>query len=95
MITVEVVYATEQFVEIINVNLDEGSTVLQAIEISDIRNKYPGIEVSEGRVGIYSKICHLDDVVSQGDRIEIYRPLRADPKEARRLRAERQKSAQN
>ena len=56
---------------------------------------FPEINIDENKVGIYSKLCELDTVLEDGDRVEIYRPLKADPKEARRSRALSQKTVQN
>lgn len=95
MIKIEVVYATEKYVETVSLSLDYGSTVSAAIEKSEIIKKHPEINIDENKVGIYSKLCELDTVLEDGDRVEIYRPLKADPKEARRSRALSQKTVQN
>jgi hypothetical protein len=64
-----------------------GTTILQAINGSGITELAPEIDVSVMRVGIYGKLKPLDTVLREHDRIEIYRPLIADPKETRRRRA--------
>jgi putative ubiquitin-RnfH superfamily antitoxin RatB of RatAB toxin-antitoxin module len=92
MISVEVVYATEMFVETIPLDMEDGSTVCDAIDQSDIIHAHTDIDLSKNKVGIFSKFCGLDKVLEDGDRVEIYRPLKADPKVARRMRAERQKT---
>ncbi len=69
--------------------LPAGSRVADAIETSGIRREWPGIEIRDDRLGIYSRKAAIDTVLSDGDRVEIYRPLRVDPKEARRRRARR------
>ena len=66
-----------------------GSTVLDAIRGSGLLERFPEIDISSQSVGIWGRVCALDVVVAGGDRIEIYRPLLVDPKEARRLRARR------
>ncbi|MEC4719431.1 RnfH family protein [Noviherbaspirillum sp. CPCC 100848] len=67
----------------------EGSTLGQAIEQSGLLQEVPGIDLGSARVGIYGKLKSLDTILRDRDRIEIYRPLIADPKEARRRRAGR------
>jgi putative ubiquitin-RnfH superfamily antitoxin RatB of RatAB toxin-antitoxin module len=64
------------------------TTILQAITNSGIVQQAPEIDVSVMRVGIYGKLKTLDTVLREHDRIEIYRPLIADPKDSRRRRAE-------
>ncbi len=91
MIHVEVIYATEKNVEIVPLSVEPGSTVLSAINQSGIISKFPDINLDFNKVGIFSKLCNLDTVVNDGDRLEVYRPLKADPKDARRMRADRQK----
>ena len=62
-------------------------TVRAAIEASGVLNDFPDIELTRNRVGIFSKLAQLDTPLRDGDRVEIYRPLQVDPKEARRRRA--------
>lgn len=93
MFTVEVVYALLHTQMIFHVEVENQTTIKQAIIKSGILNQYPEINLSENKVGIYNQIRKLDDIVNAGDRIEIYRPLIADPKEVRRKRAEKQKNA--
>lgn len=95
MITVEVAFAKnaeEQFLVAIQITKD--STVAQAIELSGVLQKYPEIDLSTTKIGIFSKIVSLSDLLKNGDRIEIYRPLLMDPKQARLLRAKRKKIKQ-
>jgi len=70
-------------------NLPLGATVRDAIEQSGILQMAPEIDLSVCRVGIYGKLKSQDTVLRRGDRVEIYRPLIADPKESRRKRAEK------
>jgi putative ubiquitin-RnfH superfamily antitoxin RatB of RatAB toxin-antitoxin module len=84
---VEVAYATPDQQTILQVTVAAGSTIETAIDRSGILEHYPEIDLSQQKVGIFSKICALSDVVSHGDRIEIYRSLTIDPKESRRQRA--------
>ena len=86
---VEVAFATAEAQLIVSVDLPDGSvmTVQEVITASGIEQKLPDIDLVEMKVGIFSKICQLDAVVRQGDRVEIYRPLQQHPMDARRNRA--------
>ncbi|XNM68661.1 RnfH family protein [Escherichia coli] len=86
-IAVEVAYALPQKQYLQRVTLDEGATVEQAIQASGLLTLRDDIDLTKNKVGIYSRPVKLDDVVHDGDRVEIYRPLIADPKELRRQRA--------
>lgn len=86
-IRVEVVYALPSRQEVIGVNLPEGSSVLQAIEASGLLRKYPDIDLAKNKLGVYAKLSKPDAVLRDRDRVEIYRPLIADPKEVRKQRA--------
>lgn len=88
-IAVEVAYALPQKQYLQRVTLDEGATVEQAIQASGLLMLRDDIDLSKNKVGIYSRPAKLQDVVNDGDRVEIYRPLIADPKELRRQRAEK------
>ena len=87
-IAVEVAYALPQKQYLQRVMLDEGATVEQAIQASGLLTLRDDIDLAKNKVGIYSRPAKLDDVVHDGDRVEIYRPLIADPKELRRQRAQ-------
>ena len=87
MINVEVAYATGKFVELISLNVIEGTTVIQAIHQSGVMELHPEIDITAGKIGIYSRLCAEDTVLKEGDRIELYRPLKADPKQTRHKRA--------
>lgn len=88
-IGVEVVYALKDRQEIASVKLPKGATIKDAIEASGLMEKYPEISLEKtgNKVGIYAKLAPLTTEVRDRDRIEIYRPLIADPKEVRRKRA--------
>ncbi len=87
-IPVEIAYARPDEQVILSLEVDAGTTVGQAIELSEILKKYPEIELmSKNKVGIFGKLTKLDQVLRPKDRIEIYRPLIADPKEVRKRRA--------
>ncbi|WP_333499679.1 RnfH family protein [Kluyvera sp. CHPC 1.2972] len=87
-IAVEVAYALPQKQYLQRVTLDEGATVEQAIQASGLLTLRDDIDLTKNKVGIYSRPVKLDDVIHDGDRVEIYRPLIADPKELRRQRAQ-------
>lgn len=86
-ITVEVAYATATNQRIITVKIEEGATIEKVIDCSGILEIFPEIDLLKQKVGIFSKPKKLTDLVSDGDRVEIYRSLLIDPKEARRRRA--------
>lgn len=88
-IAVEVAYALPEKQYLRQVKLDEGATVEQAIVASGLLILRTDIDLAKNKVGIYSRPAKLTDVVNNGDRVEIYRPLIADPKELRRQRAEK------
>ena len=90
-INIEVVYGTPEKQLILEVLVDSNATVEQTIEISGMSQHFPEIDLSENKVGIWNRTCKLTDTLKDGDRIEIYRPLIADPKEVRRMRAEKAK----
>ena len=88
---VEVVYALPQTQKLVKLRLPPGSTVQQAIEASGLIEEYPQIDLTRNKVGVFSKIVSLHTPLHDCDRVEIYRPLIADPKDARRQRAKRGK----
>lgn len=92
-IAVEVAYALPEKQYLQRVTLDDGATVEQAILASGLLDLRDDIDLNVNKVGIYSRPAKLQDVVRDGDRVEIYRPLIADPKELRRQRAEKSASA--
>lgn len=86
-IHVEVVYALPERLELIRLTLPAGATLQQALEVSGLLPKHSEISLETGKFGIYSKLAKLDTVLRERDRVEIYRPLIADPKEVRKQRA--------
>ena len=84
---VEVAYAEPERQALLQVEVPAGSTVGQAIDLSGIREQFADLRIEADAVGIFSRKVPLDHVLQDGDRVEIYRPLIADPKEARRERA--------
>lgn len=88
-ITIEVVYALPDKQYLRTVTLEEGATVEEAIKASGLLSLRKDIDLKSNKVGVFSRPVKLDDTLQDGDRVEIYRPLIADPKEMRRQRAER------
>ena len=86
-IMVEVAYALPEEQVIISIKVPTIFNVQQAIEKSGIQKKFPSIDLSKNKVGIFGKKTTLDHTLNDRDRIEIYRPLILDPKEMRRKRA--------
>ncbi len=86
-IRVEVVYALPAKQELLTVKVAPGTTVRQAIEASGILEKYPEIDLAKNKLGVFAKLTKPDTVLRDRDRVEIYRPLIADPKEVRKQRA--------
>ena len=86
-IKVEVAYAKPDTQVILQLDVAEGTTLEQAIKSSGILEKFPEIDPDNSKVGIFGKIAKPDTVLRNLDRVEIYRPLIADPKESRRKRA--------
>lgn len=74
---------------VISLELAAGSTVGQAIAESKLAQRYPELDLARARVGIYGRRVSADTVLANGDRVEVYRALLADPKQARRRRASR------
>lgn len=87
LINVEVCYARPDLQVKIPLQIPVGSTVREAIKVSGILQQLPGMDLSHAQVGIFSQVCSLDRLLQEADRVEIYRPLLQDPKEARRQRA--------
>ena len=84
---VQVVYALPALAVLRAVTLHEGATVGDALAASGLLRECPEIDLARNRVGLWGRLVTIDTVVGDGDRVEIYRPLVADPKEARRARA--------
>ena len=87
MMRVEVVYALPGAHDFSALALAPGSTVADALAASGVAARHPGIDLS--RLGIFGRRVGRDTPLADGDRVEIYRPLALDPKEARRERAKR------
>jgi putative ubiquitin-RnfH superfamily antitoxin RatB of RatAB toxin-antitoxin module len=90
-IMVEIAYALPEQQVIIPIRMAEGTTAEDAIKASGIINKFPEIDLGINKIGVFGKLAKLDVVLRNLDRVEIYRPLVADPKEVRRQRANESK----
>ena len=88
MLSIEVVFATPELQELLPIKLPAGSTVADAIAASKIADLFPADDIGSLAVGIWGKPCARSRVLSDGDRIEIYRNLPLDPRDARRRLAE-------
>ncbi len=86
-ITVEVAYALPNEQSVVKLDLPEGATIEQAIQLSGLLQRHPEIDLSRNKVGIFGQVQKLDRVLVDHDRVEIYRPIICDPKEVRRQRA--------
>lgn len=88
-IAVQVVYALPGAQEVVELMLPPGATAGRALVMSGLLERYPEIDLRACRIGIYGRLVREDTALRDGDRVEIYRPLIADPKQARRRRASR------
>jgi len=86
-INIEVCYALPEKQELVRVTLPLGTTLLQALEASGLLQKHPEIDLKKNKFGVFAKLSKPDSVLRDRDRVEIYRPLIADPKEVRKQRA--------
>ena len=84
---VEVAYALAEKQSLISIEVEKGTTLKEAVEASGILDTFDEIDLSKDRVGIFSKFATLETVLREKDRVEIYRPLIADPKQVRKERA--------
>lgn len=86
-IAVEVVLAMPTRQELVSLEVSEGTTLAEAITLSGLPDRFDGFELDLNKVGIFGQKADPQRVLAAGDRVEIYRPLIADPKEVRRQRA--------
>lgn len=86
-ITIEVTYPLPNKQEVIRLSVPQGCTVRDGIVASGILTKYPEIDLEKNKIGVFAKLVKLDNPLRDRDRIEIYRPLIADPKAVRKQRA--------
>ncbi len=81
---VEVVFALPEEQQLLVVSLSQGATVADAIAAAGVAGKFPEMDIDSLEVGIWGRVTDRDALVKAGDRVEIYRPLLRDPREARR-----------
>ena len=93
LVHIEVVYGLPHKQVLLSLKVPAESTILSCIKMSGIVAHFPEIKPEEAIVGIFSRPEKLETIIKENDRIEIYRPLTADPKEMRKLRAEKAKQA--
>jgi len=91
MIDIEIVYGVPNKQVLLPVSVPVGSTIAQAIAHSSMNAHFPDVDFTKSKVGVFGRAERSTTEIKAGDRIEIYRPLTADPKEMRRLRAEKMK----
>jgi putative ubiquitin-RnfH superfamily antitoxin RatB of RatAB toxin-antitoxin module len=91
LIEVEVAYAMPHKQAIVPVQVAAGTTALEAARLSGVSARFEGIDLDNAKLGIFGKLVAPEQVLNAGDRVEIYRPLIADPKEVRKARAARAK----
>lgn len=88
-IAIQVVYALPDHQVAIALSAEAGTTAGEAIRLSRLPERYEEIDMTTARIGIHGRVVDHATVLSDGDRVEVYRPLKADPKQARRRRAAR------
>jgi uncharacterized protein len=86
-IEIEVVYALPEKQLMRQVRVHQGTTAEQAVRLSGILELFPEIDLSLNKLGVFGKVVKPERILRDSDRVEIYRPLAIDPKEARRRRA--------
>lgn len=84
---VEVVFALPEREDTVKVRLAPGATAADAVRASGILGRHPEIDLARHKLGVYGKAVAPETRLADGDRVEVYRPLAMDPKEARRRRA--------
>lgn len=87
-LNIEVVYALPQKQTLLRLAVEDGCTVEQVIRQSGILTRFPELDLVQIKVGIYGHLVPLSQPLKSGDRVELYRPLTADPRQMRRKRAE-------
>lgn len=87
LMPVEVAYARLDEQVIVAIEVEPGTTLEQAVRQSGIQEQFPEIDLAVNKVGVFGKLTKVDAALRPGDRVEIYRPLIADPKAVRKQRA--------
>jgi hypothetical protein len=86
-VNIDVVFALPDRQELLALNVDTGTTVEAAVALSAISDKFSGVDLSACQAGVWGKVVERDYRLQEGDRLELYRPLQIDPRDARRLLA--------
>lgn len=87
LLRVSVAYSPcARVVDEVALTLPNGATVLEALQASALAQRHPGLDLAAAALGLWGTPCRIDDPLRDRDRVEVYRPLRVDPKEARRRR---------
>jgi hypothetical protein len=84
LIHVELVFASEQMQQLLSVDVAKGTSAREAMTDSELVQDFPDIDFTQCPLGIWGRIVHDEQSLRQGDRVEAYRPLRRDPRDARR-----------
>jgi putative ubiquitin-RnfH superfamily antitoxin RatB of RatAB toxin-antitoxin module len=90
---VAVCYALPDASFLVQLDVDAGTTIAEAIAASGVLARFPEIDLARNKLGLFGKLKPADTVLRDGDRVEIYRPLQADPMESRRRRARHKAAA--
>jgi len=90
-IAVEVAYALPEKQVILPLTVARGTTAIEAAKQSGVADKFEGVDLDNAKLGIFGKAVAPSQALREGDRVEVYRPLIADPKEVRKARAARAK----
>lgn len=93
MLRAQVCYALPDSVFLVEVTLRPGATLLDAVQTSGLLQQHAGLEPGQLKLGVFGKVKPADTALRDGDRVEVYRPLQADPKESRRRRAKHRAAA--
>lgn len=87
-LSIEITFALPESQFLTVVHVQAGSTVADVIAMSGVIDSFPEYDLAELTVGIWGRVVQSDQVVEEGDRVELYRPLKMDPRESRRMLAE-------
>lgn len=88
LVWIEVVAALPDRQLVLELKVPPGTSLIEAVRLARLEERLPGLEIDEERLGVFGRVRRPDEAVVEGDRVEVYRPLSADPKEIRRQLAE-------
>jgi len=96
MLRISVAYSpAPRAVDLVELTLPDGATVHDALEASGLAARHPGVDFAALKLGVWGKVRAADTPLRDADRVEVYRPLQVDPKEARRQRYRRHRDKAN